>query len=66
MLPIANDRAKISSNFLSIKDPLEQFNFFESFVHNFEEVAKFNILNDKCPFNVNKMVHNLVFIADYF
>jgi hypothetical protein len=42
MLPIINEQVK-TNNFISIKDPLEQFNFFEIFVHNFEEIQKFNV-----------------------
>jgi len=60
-----NEQMKIN-NFTATMDPLEQFNFFEIFVHNFEEIEKFNLLKDKCPFNIHKMAYNLFFTVDYF
>jgi hypothetical protein len=47
-------------------DPLEQFSFFETFVHNSDEVTNLKVMIDSCPFNIIKVTHNLVFTLDYF
>jgi len=69
MLKLANSTLCLAFSSVSIAgDPLEQFNVFEIFVHNFENSPTKQYsgnLTDICPFNINKISHNAIFTAEY-